>query len=179
MATRSATNPSIYDASLTREQRKKKRKNATGKQIPHHIVNENEDDDWDDEEDQCGKWSGGARRKQAFLHSILLLYVVFLLHYLFKHFEHFESNIDRTCLPGRLGLEIFDRTWLSVRLGISNRDFLFDSNSRTWNPCSNRTESSRTESSSRTRSFEEPSLSMTKSEIRCKYDNPRKPYTWC
>jgi len=45
MATGSATNPSIYDAFLSKKQRKEKREKAKGKQIPHHIVNENEDED--------------------------------------------------------------------------------------------------------------------------------------
>ena len=47
--------------------------------------------------------------------------------FLFEHFEHFESNIDRASESARLELEIFDRAMAPARLDSSNKDFLFDS----------------------------------------------------
>ena len=96
------------------------------------------------------RWSGSTWRERVLLFNIRLyrqlLHINLCIWLFFEHFEHFESNIDRASGSARLELEIFDRAITSARLGPSNKDSVFDSNSRTRNSRSTRSESSRVES---------------------------------
>src|SRR5271169_1995907 len=66
--------------------------------------------------------AAAQRGSEYYLLVLIILYISISHIVTLEHFEHSESNIDRTSLSVRLELEIFDRAVTSVRLGPSNID---------------------------------------------------------